>query len=267
MRVTLPNDSLADWRSRWDGIYQFLEGWRGKPFRPAPANQRIAELEFSLEATLPPSMREWISFVLAREEFKDCCSLSGLLSVDRLDDHDAVALLQAEGDVYWAVKARDLALPDPPVGIYYPDHDFHDPANPQRTRLTSGGDCARHVSHFAFYYMLSYFSSAGGGFSVDVDAAAFDEAALTRDFGAPSTFGAVEVFANDEVLVWRTLPGLKVWRGDVHVELRHETDVRVLPGSVRELLAHAEIFRGVIARPEVHERRKASRPWWRRPVG
>lgn len=255
VKVPLPSDALPDWRTRWDAIYEFLSAWRGAPFRPEPANQRIAEIEFSLEATLPPSMREWISFVLAHEEFKDCFILSDHLNVDRLDDHDAISLLkQAGSDVHWALKAQDLALPDPPVGIY-------------STRLKAEGECARHVSHFAFYYMLSCFRSAGGGFAVDEDEDAFDGAALTRDFGAPSTFGAVEAFANDAVMVWHTLPGLKVWRGDVYVELRRETDVRVLPGSVQELLAHAHIFKGVIARPEIHERRKPGRPWWRRPFG
>jgi hypothetical protein len=268
VKVTLPNDSLADWRSRWDGIYKFLEGWRGKPFRPEPADQRIAEIEFSLELTLPASMREWISLAVEHEEIADCFIWRDRLSIEKLDEHDAVSLLlQGEGDVYWAVKARDLAQPDPSVGVYFQDHGFHDPADPRRARFTAGGACARHVSHFAFHYLLGYFRGAGGGFSADEASPAFDPRALARDLGAPSRFGPVEAFVSDEVLVWRALPGLEVLRGDVHVELRREMDVALLPGSVQELLAHAHIFKGVIARPEIYERRKPGRPWWRRPLG
>jgi hypothetical protein len=266
--VSLPGDSLSDWRARWDAIYRFLDGWRGKTFRPPPADQRIADLEFSLEVTLPPSVREWISFVMAHEEYRDCFTLRDRIMIDRLVDHDAVSLLQqGEADHYWAVKTAHLESPDPPVGTYYLDHDFRDAADPARKRFTYGGDCAGHTSHFAFHYLLSYFKGAGGGFAVDEVSTAIDTAALARDLGASSRFGPVEVFAGQDTLVWRTLPGPAVLSGNVHVELRRETDFKNLPGSVQNLLAHAHIFKGVIARPDVYERRKASRPWWRRPFG
>jgi hypothetical protein len=268
VKVTLPKDSLHDWRSRWDAIYQFLEGWRGKPFRPAQSGQRIAEIEFALDVVLPPSVREWISFALAHEEIKDCFGLRDDLTIEHLVEHDAVTLLlQGEADYYWAVKTTQLALPDPSVGTYYLDHDFRDEADPARKRFVYGGDCAMHVSHFAFHYLLSYFTAAGGGFAVDEVSPAFDMAALARDLGEPSRFGPVEAFAGAEILVWRTLPGPAVLGGNVHVELRCETDVKHLPRSVQELLAHAHLFKGAVARPDVYERRKAGRPWWRRPFG
>jgi hypothetical protein len=43
--------------------------------------------------------------------------------------------------------------------------------------------------------------------------------------------------------------------------------VKELPLSVQALLEHANVFKGVVARPEIHERRKSGRPWWRRPFG
>jgi hypothetical protein len=268
VKIILPNDELPDWRARWDAIYAFLDAWRGKPFRPAPANQRIAEIEFTLDATLPPSVREWVSFATAHDEIKDCFTWRDSLSIEKLDEHDAVSLLlQGEGDYYWAVRTAHLALPDPPVGTYYLDHDLHEPADPQRKHFVADGDCAQHVAHFAFHYLLSYFRGAGGGSSVDEASPAFDRVALTRDLGAPSQFGSVQAFATDEVLVWRTLPGLAVLGGNVHVELRHEKEVGKLPVSVQHLLEDAHIFKGDIARPQIYERRKRGRPWWRRPFG
>ena len=43
-----------------------------------------------------------------------------------------------------------------------------------------------------------------------------------------------------------------------------------LDGSLafcEHLLEHANVFKGVVARPEIHERRKSGRPWWHRPFG
>jgi hypothetical protein len=266
--VILPDDELPDWRARWDAIYAFLDGWRGQPFRREPTDQRIAELEFTLDATLPPSMREWISFATAHDEIKDCFIWRDRLSIERLDEHDAVSLLlQGEGDYYWAIKVPDLALPDPPVGTYYLDLEFRDPANPGRKRFVAEGNCAQHISHFAFQYLLSYFYCAGGGFSVDEASPAFDGSALTRDLGTPSQFGSVQAYATHEVLVWRTMSGESPPGGQTHVELRHEMAVKELPLSVQALLEHANVFKGVVARPEIHERRKSGRPWWRRPFG
>ncbi len=229
-------DDDRDWRSRWDAIDAFVREWLDSDFERLSHAERLAELEKSAGVSLPPSAREWCFFAFASEQLERVLSFRDCFVIERLEDHDAVALLiQGEADFYWAVEAQYLDQPDPPVTGYYLDHD--DP----KGRFAVQGPWAPTVSAFALDYLLSFMHSPGGGFSTNTSSAAFSREALVTDFGQPVTFGHLELFSTDGVLAFVATYPENWHHGVVTVFMQRQIPFDELPPSVRRLYPDAHI--------------------------
>jgi hypothetical protein len=66
---------LADWRTRWQAIDEFIRYWLDTDFVRHPTDHRIDEIEARLGLALPPSAREWVAFSpeSGREPYDDPC--------------------------------------------------------------------------------------------------------------------------------------------------------------------------------------------------
>src|SRR5262249_44861037 len=90
-------------------------------------------------------------------------------TMEPVPGHPAVSLLlQAEGDIRWAVLFTELADPDPPVHTYVWDHEYDGPDEPRPFVPDRGDDPRPSVSGFILNYALGYKNTAGR-FSVEID--------------------------------------------------------------------------------------------------
>lgn len=233
----LQASELADWRTRWQAIDEFIGYWFDTDFVRHPTDHRIDEIEAGLGLALPPSAREWVAFLLAAEQIKRNFTFRDSLQLEKIEHHDAISLLwQGEADYIWAIEMTHWSEPDPPVIAYYLDHD----QNPERFELH--GPWAPTVSAFALDYLLTYISSNGGGFTTRESQPAFDRDALLAEFGTPTCFGHLELFATDGVIaVRKDLPDDEQHRREVQVEIRRPTPLAALPLCLQRLYPQAHI--------------------------
>jgi uncharacterized protein (TIGR02996 family) len=147
------------WKERWRLLREFTERWHGVPVGDVGRHQReIEEAERQLKVKLPPAVREWIAYshdLMERESFG---ILRDNYAVSRLKGFAAVSLLlQSEGDVYWAVRNKNLNLPDPPVDWYGWDRE-----SAEDGRFVHGGSYGQHVTSFVFRHLSAYLPEHGG---------------------------------------------------------------------------------------------------------
>jgi len=259
--LRLPSNDLPDWRARWDAIYAFIEDWRGKPFQPAPTTAEIVRLETELGIQMPPSMREWLSFVHSCEQIADSFSWRDDLTVERLADHDAVSLLlQGEGDAYWAVKSASLQEADPPVTVYMLDHDSYDEQDPKRERFIETDGYA-HLSEFAFQYILGYFRTPLDRFGVYPAQNGVSRSQIESDFGPATAFGRTSMFLRHPYFLWHDREDEnELPIGYLQVLFREAVSADALPPSLTTLLKGGG-WRDNRSRAILPAPRK---PWWRR---
>ncbi len=259
--LRLPSNDLPDWRARWDAVYAFIEDWRGTPFRPAPATAEIARLETVLGIHMPPSMREWLSFVHSCEQIADSFSWRDDLTVERLADHDAVSLLlQGEGDACWAVKSASVQEADPPVTVYMLDQDFYDEKDPKRQRFVEADGYA-HLSEFAFQYLLRYFRTPLDRFGVYPAQNGVSRSQIESDFGPATAFGRTAMFLRPPYFLWHDRENEKEGSiGCLQILFQEAVNAAALPPSLTTLLngmswCHSG-SRAILPAPR--------KPWWRR---
>src|SRR5690348_6719233 len=117
-----------------------------------------------LRVRLPPSFHEWIAYgTELRQQKKFHRVLRDDFEVNELASHEAISLLlQSEGDLYYAVRKKNLARPDPAVDWYGLDEEEEDET---AGRFAHQGVFARHLTTFVFLHMASFLRGQGGGFS------------------------------------------------------------------------------------------------------
>ncbi|MGF1580296.1 MAG: TIGR02996 domain-containing protein [Gemmataceae bacterium] len=109
------------WKERWRIVRRWVEIWEGVSLPDVGGHQDVMNAtERELGLTLPPSIREWISFSRDLDETEHCEHLiRDPLGLQLLPEHSSLSLLmQAEGDSYWAVSCDHLTILDPPVDHY-----------------------------------------------------------------------------------------------------------------------------------------------------
>src|SRR5262249_5676333 len=113
-----------------------------------------------------------------------------------LEGHPYLSLLlQAEGDVHWAVRYDDLHPADPPVHVFFRDWD-----HPTAFALSGHAPAAPSVSWFALEYLMNYTYGDGGGLGVAL--ARPDETAgeLATALPVRCRFEGMEAFEGDNIL-------------------------------------------------------------------
>ena len=144
-----------DWRGRWRLIREFTERWHGIPMPDigGRADEVRAE-EQQLGQILSPSVREWVAYALDVRgspygvPMRD--GYDGLRS--RPDTNTLQLLMQAEGDLIWAIPDDEVTADDPPVVLLYLDYESESPV----FRGAEDGLWAPTVTGFCFGYIMAY---------------------------------------------------------------------------------------------------------------
>src|SRR5688572_6661031 len=148
---------------RWTLLREFISRWHNLNLPISRDLERASrEHEYTLNRTLPDSIREWIALA------KDLIAIDSFDQVMR-DDFDlsrisrfscTTLLRQSEDDVYWIVRDVNLNDPDPPVHYLHRDFDTN--------AWTNGGDDSRSLTCFVLSHM-AYFLGTGFVRTRDVD--------------------------------------------------------------------------------------------------
>ena len=158
------------WPERWAAIREFTRRWLQIDLPdslPEGGEAGRAEREMEgvaarLRVRFPPSLREWMRFaeaLIARGKF-DVFRDNYAVEWDR--DHPGFSLMvQVEGDLYWAVRKRNLRLDDPPVDGYGLDYEREDVV------FYHEGRVAEHITSFVLGHLFSYLPW-DGPFSVNI---------------------------------------------------------------------------------------------------
>lgn len=132
------NDASLNLSERWLAIRKFIENWHEITIPQVDSKKEIENIESELGISLPVSFKEYIKLseqlLITSIDYRNGYKSSGYnhvfrdnFKVVRLEQHNAISLmLQAEGDLYWAVKEEDLKYDDPPVQMYIMDYDSGD---------------------------------------------------------------------------------------------------------------------------------------------
>jgi hypothetical protein len=127
------------------------------------------------------------------------CSPRDTYEVVKLGDLSAVSLMiQGERDLYWAVKDRDLKVPDPPVYWYWLDYEQQ---AQQRFLEIEESPFAAHVPTFVLRHMSYLLFGYGGGFKTDIPTPAEVRQQLREAFPIQSRFDNFEIFEARNILV------------------------------------------------------------------
>ena len=122
----------TDVRDAWRLIREAHERWTGEPMPDVGGHaDKIADAEKRLGMTLPPSVREYVAFAhdlninrggRVGAFFRDAYTLEAVPGQPALS-----LVMQAEGDIHWAVQHSDLLRPDPPIYTYTLDYEGDEP--------------------------------------------------------------------------------------------------------------------------------------------
>lgn len=170
----------------------------------------IAATEARLGRVLPPSVREWVAFAhdVRREEDFHVVFRDSYMMED-VPGHAALSLLmQAEGDIHWAVNHADFGHDDPLVTEY-----FGGAAIESGEFTPTPGDKVT-VTQFAFDYALGYADGEGGSFATDIRDTAPLIKNLSGTFPFVAEIGTTSLFEMDDILAvfyrWNKRRYLKV---------------------------------------------------------
>jgi uncharacterized protein (TIGR02996 family) len=156
------------WRERWRLLRELTERWHGVAMADVGRHgEAVQSVEGKLKRKLPPSVREWVAYCTDLDPAV-CWPLRDSYTMEHLEGHDAVSLMiQAEGDVHWAVRSEALGNDDPPVDEYYLDYEALDYEEGGR-RFVHHHQCAPRVTSWVFRRLSHFLHGAGGGFGVRV---------------------------------------------------------------------------------------------------
>jgi uncharacterized protein (TIGR02996 family) len=194
------------WKERWRLIREFTEQWHGIPLPDVGGYEEIFRVtEKRLGRKLPPSVREWLAFaqdVGAAAGGHPEVLRDGFPQIEELEGFSAVSLLlQAEGDVHWAIRHEELALADPPVLGFYLDYEDGTFVPVESNPVASA------VTLFALEYVISYTHGQPGGYGVQVH----EPARLRRHLGQRvpvcCQFDRTTLFEAENILIRIDQPG------------------------------------------------------------
>lgn len=218
--------------ARWQLVRAFAERWCGARL---PSNGARDTNVRSL------AIREWLA--LGRElEAAGQPLRDGTPSLASLEEHAATSiLLQAEGDLHWAVRNDAMSLADPPVYTFVLDYEGD---RPEQFITCSPDPEHSSLSAFAIDYLASYMHTAGGGMTVEIGDAPASLTRLRSTFSSHAELDGAFYFESDDLLV-RVLPPrprLGGWHLDVQSLTRDRDGI---PAFLLERARNGGAFSGV----------------------
>ena len=185
------------WKERWRLLREFTERWHRIPMEDVGGRAaEVQEAERRLNVELPPAVREWIAYSHDLIEQGAFDILRDCYEVITLKNLAAVSLLiQSEGDLYWAVRKKNLRLPDPPVDWYLLNY-----AGGREVGFVHQGRWTQHVTSFVFEHLSSYLHGDGGGFRGPVEASPLLLKQLAEAFPVRSRFEDLRVFERPNMI-------------------------------------------------------------------
>jgi hypothetical protein len=184
---------------------------------------------------LPPSVRKWLAFAKSSPQLAEHFNFrDGPPEIEYLEQYGVYSiLLQAEGDVHWAVKKSDLSQSDPPIYAYYLDWE----AEPNAFR--EAGLFASSTSAFALDYLLSYLQFPGGYFSVRESVLGASLHELSKLLGPVHRHGHLAIILSPEMLIFGTQLDANWHHGSISVGFRTREGFKTAPKSVKKLYESA----------------------------
>ena len=257
-----------DWRDGWRLIREAHERWTGEPMPDIGGRQaEIEETERRLGLTLPPSVREYVAFAhdLPRLEGEHGIGMyRDPYMMELVPGHLALSLImQAEGDVHWAIQLDDLRRDDPPVHTYYLGR--LDDEVIEGEFVPSGRELTPPLSRFLFGYGHRIASCGSGSLLVSVPHVARTRSQLEQAF--PFT-----TFLDDEELY--EMPNLSAalqvsWPSDLAqlcVNVSRPVTREQVPAFLFEFCTGGGGFSGIFAEEHGRAYRGLRHPS-RRPLG
>jgi hypothetical protein len=176
--------------ARWTLLREFVGRWHNLNLPLSRDPERVArEIEYTLNRTLPDSIREWVALahdLTELDAFEDVFRDS--FKVSRMNRLSATTLLLAgEGDVFWAIDDQYAELPDPPVDCIQRDGPGQ--------RWTRGWRESDSLTSFALGHM-AYF--LGSGYVRRIDAATIAE--LERAFPVVADFDGLRILEMTDLI-------------------------------------------------------------------
>jgi len=240
---------------RWVLIRKFIENWHGIELpETTDVEDDIERIEAELNIKLPVSFREYIKLskqlMVNYYDYPNGYRSSqynhvfrDYYKVEKLKEHNAISLMiQAENDLYWAVKIEDLQHDDPPVHMYVMDFDS-DTEKFDYYKLHSHS-----ISGFALNHMSNFLhrNNAGGfGTSVKKNEPVLD---VMRDFFDTYTqLDDITIYEKENVFA---LISPNVYDDDndeyhLCLELWKNIDMSLFPEPILKLTGRGGSFHGV----------------------
>jgi uncharacterized protein (TIGR02996 family) len=245
------------WKERWRLIREYVERWYQIPLPDVGGRtDEIIKAQFLLGRTLPASVREWVAFAHdVRRDRDHHVVLRDLYQMVELNGLSAVSLLlQCEGDYHWAVRHRDLAVPDPPVHGFHWDFE-NEPDEEESFAFVPdrANPIARTLTAWVLEYAMAYTRGGAGGFNTDVADATRLIHDLTTTFPVNCRFGKTEIFEADNIQV-RLHPsgrGRQKSRRRIVVEVAKSMPREAVPAFLWDYTRSGGSFHGMFI-PEGH---------------
>ena len=229
------------WDGRWAVLREFVRRWHGFSLGPVGGRSLLVKQEESkLGLQLPPSFREYVSFSEELTGQNAFGILRDWYEVNRLEPYAAVSLLmQAEGDVYWAVKLEDFNKEDPPVNTYYLEYEKDD--------FVLGGLDSPFITSFVLGHMAHFLYGKGGGFLVGFKPTETFLAEMRRAFPVSARFGHLHLFEAENIFAMIMPPQFGIEEHHLLVEVYRPTPMERIPDCVLAYTKNGGAFHGVFA--------------------
>jgi len=225
-----------DWRDGWRLIREATERWLGHPMPDIGGHaDEVSEVEERIGRKLPHSVREFVAFShdLSRRTQGYMRTFRDEYTMVVVPDQPAVSLiLQAEGDVHWGTRFRDLRRNDPPV------HSYLDGMGESDERfILSDHAPSPTLTEFFFQYAILYAPRSRCSIKIrirDVEAA---KTTLAADFAPPTQLRTSFPFATSELSYLYEVTNALAWlKGDrLTFEASRTATAKLIHNAVWEL--------------------------------
>ena len=238
----------------WKLIRNFIESWYEIDIPQIDYSEEIKYIESELHIMLPVSFKEYIK--LSKQLMStDITHPNGYKSnnyshifrdiykVERLDEHKAYSLmLQAEGDLYWAVKDEDMNFEDPPVHMYIMDY------NSNIEKFNYYKQYSNNLSSFVFMHLSNFiYKTNTGGFGTTISKSDTIIQTISNYFDNSTEFGEIKIYEKENLiaLLYPDIYGDEEDEYHFSLEMWKGLNVDSIPNQILELTKHGGNFHGV----------------------
>ena len=231
---------------RWKTLRKFIETWYDFEIPNTDFKSQLIELENSLNFKIPQSIERF--FILANQLqsiehiytysgqktnkfssiFRDC------LDISFLEKHNALSLLiQAEQDIYWAIKRTDFKEENPKVYSYFLNYDN------DNNDFELYGNPYSSVTSFVLNHIFTYLNNCSS-FGMQIKNVGLFREKLKSSFENHIFYDGIELFEDENLIAFINEDLFEKDSFNFRLHVKENREIKSLPSTIINILKNKD---------------------------